>query len=306
MAMAATLARPVPQSVDGRAIPPHLLGDMAEADLSGDLAAQLDRDGYLLVRGLHDPVEVMAARAEVLERLHEVGEIADPPADAVATGTSRRAEMHPDLGAFWKSVSEGPALRRVVNGWRALDFAARLFGEPAAHFSFAWLRAMPPGRASPLHVDHPYMNRGTSRLVTSWTPLGAVARDEGPLYVVEGSHRDASLRAAFEGRDVDRDNGVPGHFDAHPADIAAAKGTRLLSASFAPGDAVFFGMFAAHAAFDNATRAGRVRISCDTRFQPAADPMDPRFAGPEPPAHGGLGYGCLSAARPMTAPMLRR
>jgi len=306
MAASATLARPAPQTVDGRAIPPDLLGDMVEADLSRDLANQLDRDGYLLVRGLHDPAEVMAARAEVLARLADVGEIAEPPEDAVATGASRRAELQPDLGAFWKSVSEGPALRRVVNGRRALEFAARLFGEPAAHFSFAWLRAMPPGRASPLHVDHPYMNRGTSRLVTFWTPLGAVARDEGPLYVVEGSHRDPSLHAAFEGRDVDRDKGVPGHFDAHPADYIAAKRVRLLSASFAPGDAVVFGMFLAHAAFDNASTGGRVRISCDTRFQPAADPMDPRFAGPEPPAHGGQGYGCLSAARPLTAPMLRR
>ena len=239
--MAATLARPVPQSVDGRAIPSHLLGDMAEADFSGDLAAQLDRDGYLLVRGLHDPVEVMAARAEVLERLHEVGEIADPPADAVATGASRRAERHPDLGAFWKSVSEGPALRRVVNGRRALDFAARLFGEPAAHFSFAWLRAMPPGRASPLHVDHPYMNRGTSRLVTSWTPLGAVARDEGPLYVVEGSHRDASLRAGpcvmvniiGERPDATSLLGVPG-LHLHDYGKAARPGRKIGHATLLP------------------------------------------------------------------------
>jgi ectoine hydroxylase-related dioxygenase (phytanoyl-CoA dioxygenase family) len=165
---------------------------------------------------------------------------------------------------------------------------------------------MPAGRASPLHVDHPYMNRGSRRLVTVWTPLGHVARDEGPLYVVEDSHRDPDIRAKFEGHDVDRDPSRPGHFDAHPADIAAAKGVRLLSAAFAPGDCVIFGMFTAHGAFDNATRTGRVRLSCDTRFQPAADPMDERFAGADPPAHGGKGYGCLSAARPMNAPMLRR
>jgi hypothetical protein len=34
--------------------------------------------------------------------------------------------------------------------------------------------------------------------------------------------------------------------------------------------------------------------------------MDERFSGPDPPAHGGKGYGCLSAAQPMTAPMLKR
>lgn len=308
MSAAAKFADPgiAAQTVDGRAVPAHLLGDMVEGDLRGDLAAQLSARGYLLLRGVHDACEVEAARLEVLRQLGEVDEIARPHADAIATGRSRRAELHPDLGAFWRSVSDGPALRRVINGPRIKSLAARLFGEPSAHFGFAWLRAMPAGRASPLHVDHPYMNRGSSRLVTVWTPLGHVGRNEGPLYVVENSHRDPDVRTRFEGHDVDRDPSRPGHFDAHPADVAAAKGTRLLTAAFAPGDCVIFGMFTAHAAFDNATRTGRVRLSCDTRFQPAGDPMDERFAGADPPAHGGKGYGCLSAARPMDAPMLRR
>jgi ectoine hydroxylase-related dioxygenase (phytanoyl-CoA dioxygenase family) len=300
------IREPVAQSADGRAIPAHLLGDMAQADAGGDLAARLARDGYLLLRGVHDPAEVAEARREILERLAEVDEIAPPAADAIATGRSRRAERHPDLGAFWRSVSEGPALRRVVHGPRVRALAARLFGEPAAHFDFVWLRAMTRGRASPLHIDHPYMNRGSARLVTVWTPLGLVARDEGPLFVVENSHRDPEIRARFEGHDVDRDPSRPGHFDAHPADYAAARGTRLLSADFAPGDCVVFGMFTAHAAFDNASPTGRVRLSCDVRFQPAADPMDARFAGPNPPAHGGKGYGCLAASRPLDAPMTRR
>jgi ectoine hydroxylase-related dioxygenase (phytanoyl-CoA dioxygenase family) len=304
MSVASGLADPQAQTVDGRAVPAGLLGDMVEGDIRGDLAAQVETHGYLLLRGVHDAGEVEAARLEVLGRLGEVDEVALPHADAIATGRSRRAELHPDLGAFWRSVSDGPALRRVVNGPRIKALAARLFGELPAHFGFAWLRAMPAGRASPLHVDHPYMNRGSRRLVTVWTPLGHVARDEGPLYVVEDSHRDPDIRAKFEGHDVDRDPSRPGHFDA--ADIAAAKGVRLLSAAFAPGDCVIFGMFTAHGAFDNATRTGRVRLSCDTRFQPAADPMDERFAGADPPAHGGKGYGCLSAARPMNAPMLRR
>lgn len=299
-------APPVDQSADGRAIPAHLLGDMEEADRDGDLAARLARDGYLLLRGLHDPADVAAARREILERLADVGEIALPASDAIATGRSRRAELHPDLGAFWRSVSEGRALRRVVHGPRARALAARLFGAPAAPFDFVWLRAMAKGRASPLHIDHPYMNRGSSRLVTVWTPLGAVARNEGPLFVVENSHRDPELRARFEGHDVDRDPSRPGHFDAHPADHAAARGARLLSADFTPGDCVVFGMFTAHAAFDNASPSGRVRLSCDVRFQPAADPMDERFAGPNPTAHGGKGYGCLAASRPLDAPMPRR
>ena len=189
-------------TIQGREVPADLVGEMTDADQAGDLAAQLADRGYLLLRGIHKRDDVLAARREVMTRLAEVDEIAPPPEDGIATGRSRRAELHPDLAAFWQSVSEGPALRRLINAppvTRAMD---ELFGEPSSHFSFAWLRAMTAGRASPMHVDHPYMNRGSARLVTSWTPLGTVGRDEGPIYVVEGSHRWRELRERFEGHDA--------------------------------------------------------------------------------------------------------
>ena len=291
----------VPLTARGSKVPDSRLGELRPADRGGSLAEQLEQDGYLLLRDLHDPAEVMAARGEVLNRLAEVGEISAPAESSIATGVSRRAELHSDLGKFWKSVSEGPALRDVIFGPRVTAAMTDLFRAPVSHFSFAWLRAMAPGRASPPHVDHPYMNRGTDRLVTCWTPLGAVPRDEGPLYILENSHRWVELREAFEGHDVDRDPSRPGHITENPIEMARARGSRLLTTDFFPGDCLVFGMFTAHASFDNGSAAGRVRISCDTRFQPAADPMDPRFTGTNPSAHGGLGYGCLSAARPLVA-----
>lgn len=293
-------------TIQGRPVPDAIIGELVEADLHGDLNAQLRCHGYLLLRGVHDAHAVLAARQEVLTRLAEVDEVAIPAAAAIATGRSRRSELHPDLGAFWKSVSDGPALRRVINGPRIAAVTDRLFDAPSVPFGFAWLRAMTAGRASPLHIDHPYMNRGTDRLVTVWTPIGAVGRDEGPLYMLEGSHDWPELRARFEGHDVDRDPSRPGHFDEHPVDLAHAHGARLLTTAFASGDCMIFGMFTAHGAFDNASPSGRVRTSCDTRFQPASEPMDVRFAGANPPAHGGKGYGCLAAAQPMTAPMAKR
>lgn len=287
--------------IAGRDVPADMIGRLAETD-GGDLAGQLADRGYLLLRGLHDPARVLAARAEVLARLAEVDEVAD----GIATGRSRRSALHPDLGAFWRSVSETPALRAVLDGPRPAAVMAELFGEPPARFSFIWLRAMARGRASPLHIDHPYMNRGTTRLVTLWTPLGSVGLQDGPLYIVEGSHRWPELRHRFEGLDVDRDPSRPGHIPEHPIDFARQGGARLLTTSFAPGDALVFGMFVAHASFDNAAPAGGVRLSCDTRFQPAAAPMDERWSGNDPPAHGGKGYGGLAAAQPLTAELRKR
>jgi ectoine hydroxylase-related dioxygenase (phytanoyl-CoA dioxygenase family) len=290
-------------SLNGTVVPPDMVSELAVADKDGYLDQQLSQNGYLLLRGAHDPGEVAAARMEVLQRLAEVGEINEPVEDGIASGTSCRRDAYPakeDLGGFWRSVSEGPAVRAVINGARITDLMSQLFLEPAAHFTFAWLRAMAKGRASPLHIDHPYMNRGSKRLVTCWTPLCDISLTNGPLYILEGSHRWSDIREEFEGHDVDRDPSRPGHIKEGPVALAKRKESRLLTSEFGLGDCLVFGMFTVHGSFDNNSEIGAVRVSCDTRFQPAAEPMDERFSGPNPPAHNELGYACLSASLPMT------
>ncbi len=270
------------------------------------LRARLAVDGYLLLRGIIDCDEVMAARREVLSRMAEVGEIAEPAEAALPTGTSRRAELHPDLGAFWRSVSEGPAVRLAVHGGRARSVAAAILDQPVRPFDFVWLRAMLAGRASPLHFDHVYMNRGTDRVVTAWIPLGDVAVADGPLAVVENSNRFDDLTASYRGHDVDRDPSRPGHVAESAFAFLKERGARLLTSDFRAGDLCLFGMFTLHGSVDNASPAGRVRLSVDTRWQAADQPMDERWSGPDPKGHGGKGYGALGSARPLGAPALRR
>lgn len=285
------------------AVSSDTVGELEIADMDGDLAKQLDQSGYLLFRDVHDPAEVEAARLEVLHRLAEVGEVKAPVRDGISSGTSRRREIYPtteDLGAFWQSVSEGNAVRTVINGPRIARVMSRIFREPAQHFAFAWLRAMATGRASPLHIDHPYMNRGSKRLVTCWTPLCDINLNNGPLYILGGSQDWSDIRQEFEGHDVDRDPSRPGHIEENPIMLARRKNCKFLTSEFSLGDCLVFGMFTAHGSFDNNSKSGVIRLSCDTRFQPAADPMDERFSGPNPLAHNGLGYGCLSASLPMT------
>jgi len=289
-------------SIKNKLIPKSILGEMCEADLTKSLSDQLVEDGYLLLRSVYDPLQVNVARQEILERLAEVGEVKEPISAAIFSGTSNRRSLHPtadDLGKFWKSVSEGSALRAVINGPKIVNIMEQLFGSPTAHFSFAWLRAMQAGRASPMHIDHPYMNRGTDQLVTCWSPIGPVNIDEGSLYILEGSHNWREIRNQFEGHDVDKDKSKPGHIQETPLQLVQQNNSRFLTTSFNPGDCLIFGMFTVHGSFDNNSQNGRIRLSCDTRFQPATEPMDSRFSGLNPSAHEGLGYSCLSAALPM-------
>ncbi len=296
--------------VGGRELPAGMLAPLVASGVLLDdidaLRARLAAHGYLYFPGLLPPDAVAAARAEVFGQLRAVGEVAGPDGAPVATGHSRRALLHPDLGAFWRAVCEGAALRACVHHPALHGLTAGVFGEPSVPFDFAWLRAVTAGRASPFHFDHPYMNRGSARVLTCWVPLGDVSLAEGPIVLVEGSHRFDDLAARVRGRDVDREAGFSGSFGEDMIDLAAARGARLLSADFRAGDVLVFGMFLLHGSLDNRSAAGKVRLSCDVRFQPAADARDDRWFGAPPMAHGGRSYGGLNGAQPLTvAPIAR-
>ncbi|NNG02625.1 MAG: hypothetical protein HKM95_00800, partial [Inquilinus sp.] len=283
---------------DRRPVPDALLGPLRASDATADPAALRERlsdDGYLFLPAALDAIAVMAARAGLFGRLAEVGEIAPPAVEGIATGTRRRSELAADPGRFLKGLSEHPALRRVSHGPELGRLMAALHGEPVRPYDFLWLRATPVGRSSPLHFDHVYMSRGSARVLSVWIPLGPVPLSDGPLTIVEGSHRAEALIERFRGHDVDRDPDRPGDVGEHPVDLATRLGTRLLTADFAPGDIVVFGLFTLHGSLDNRSPAGRVRLSCDVRYQPAAEAVDERWVGGDPPGHRGLGYGGLNA-----------
>jgi hypothetical protein len=267
--------------------------------------AALAQDGYILLRGALDRAAVLAARAEVFGRLREVGEIAAPAIDGIATGTSQRAALHPDPGPFWRSVCEGPRLRAVSHGPGLGAIAGALLGCAARPFDFLWLRTMLAGRASPLHFDHVYMNRGSDNVLTAWIPLGDVPLEAGPIVFVEGSNRFADLVARYRGLDVDRDT-LPGSFPEDAVSFAAARGARLLTADFKAGDVILFDMFSLHGSCDNMLDGGRVRLSCDVRWQPADDTRDDRWFGAPPAGHGGRSYGGVNSARPLGADYIAR
>jgi len=295
--------------IAGQPVPSCLLAPLNEvADWRAarpELPQRLARDGYVLLRNALDPDLVRQARRDVLERLAAVGEIVHPVDAAVASGTSRRAEQHPDLGAFWRSVCEAPPMRELTHGARLAEISAALLGTPTVPFDFLWLRTMLEGRASPLHFDHVYMNRGSWNVLTAWIPLGDVAMQAGPLVVIEGSNRFEDVIARYRGVDVDRD-GLPGSFPGDAVGFARERGARLLTANFRLGDVILFDMFTLHGSCDNRLGAGQVRLSCDVRWQPAGEARDDRWFGTPPSGHGNLSYGGLNGAKPLGAPYIER
>lgn len=290
--------------IKGRPVPSLLIHEMTDsASLLDDpkaLRARMAEDGYLFLKGVVDRDTIGAARKEVFERLVEVGEIKPPAEAGIATGESRRAELQPDLGKFWKSVSEGPKLRAASNGRDMHRIMSLVFGETARPQDYIFLRAGAVGRATGLHFDYPFFTRAHDKVATVWLPIGDAPVSDGPIVMVEGSHRYRDLIDPMIGFDISKDSSRKADFGADAITFAEQRGTRLLTRNFEAGDVALFGMYIAHGSLDNHSPIGRVRLSCDLRWQPESLPLDERYFGENPPGTTGVGYGELNGAKPLT------
>ncbi|MFN0198848.1 MAG: phytanoyl-CoA dioxygenase family protein, partial [Planctomycetaceae bacterium] len=254
------------------------------------LKENMAADGYLYFRGVLNRDAVLRARAEIFNRLATVGEIREPAIDGIATGTSQRQEREPDLCRFWKSVSEGPALRNVTHGEELRHVVGQFFGEPARPHDYMFLRPAAFGQSTNLHYDFPFFAGGSDRIVTVWIPFGDAPVSDGPLMIVEGSHRFDDLVEPMKQamRDPNTDFAVIQQAaymgsTSENVKLLHERKTRILTTDFQAGDVIIFSMFTMHGSLDNHSPEGRVRLSVDVRYQPAADPHgDPRFFGPNP------------------------
>ncbi len=299
-------------TIQGREIPAERFGRLAEfpgAATDGTLLKQhLNDHGYVLLKAALDIDLVAAARSEVFGRLAEVGEIADPPRNGIGTGTSRRIDPADDEGAFWTSVSEGPALRQLTHGPGITPIMDASLDEPARAFDLVYLRPTCVGEATMLHYDYPFFAGSAQPMFNAWIPIGDVPIQDGPLVLVEGSHRFGDLIAPFLAVDYTADRsddvvqnaayGGAGQND--PISLVGERDTRLLTADFQAGDLVILSMFILHGSLDNVSPVNQVRLSCDVRYQPASQPHDDdRYFGTVPRGSKGGGYGDMRGAQPL-------
>ncbi len=245
------------------------------------LRQRMDEDGFLLIRNFHDREEVMNVRRGILEKLRDQGKlhpdyplmegVVNPNPDEVAT-PSVRGRDH----------LKSEELRQLLYGPRVMTFFERFLGGEPMSFNFQWLRTVGPGTGSTIHYDSVYMGRGTKRLFTLWTPLGDITPDMGTLAICLGSNRWEQVIRTYGRSDVDRDL-IAGHFTDDPAELVDRFGGRWATTTFRAGDAIILNMFIMHASLTN--NSDRYRISCDTRYQLASDPVDERWAGKTPVGH---------------------
>jgi hypothetical protein len=267
-------------------------------DLVGDpeaLRERLAEDGYLYIKNYLPQDIVHSARMSMLQRLSDGGFL-DPvhPIEDGACATKNPPKFTPSL------ANPNPEVARVVFGPELTGFYANLLGGPIRHFDYVWVRSLGKETGTAAHCDLVYMGRGTHKLLTCWVPYGEVPLEQSPLMLLEDSHKKSERIKKYLSGDVDT------YCENKPKDVQKVKveggwghngwlskncvslreklGGRWLTAHFQPGDFLTFQMNMIHASLDNQTN--KVRLSTDTRYQLASEPIDERWIGENPPAHG--------------------
>ncbi len=258
------------------------------------LRQQMTQDGYLYLRDFWSRDAVQAVRDSLTRQLDQLGFL---PAGSCLDEARFNGR---EVGRAWGNPlnQHDPLLRQLLFGPRMTEFFSDFLGGEVSHFDFIWFRTKGPGLGSPIHCDLVYMGRGTHNLYTTWVPLGDVSLDLGGLLVLEGSHHQSDRLKAYLSRDVDEycTNRPDADADAaekkwwdgtltrSPRSLQKSLGGRwLTSPEFRLGDVVIFNMQLVHGSLDNQT--DRFRLSTDTRFQLAAESIDERWVGENPPGH---------------------
>ncbi len=239
---------------------------LAEADAAATddaLRSQLDRDGYLFFRGLLDPGDVRKSRAAVLGALDACGWLsAGEPIDAALPSDHvRREEANADPAFFttYAAIQHLQEFHELAHNQRLTAMMTRLVGAPLLVHPRKIARIGLPKDPFIVgaHQDFP-LNHGSPDVLTTWVTLGDCPDDMGGLKILAGSHR-AGLRP------VEPVPNVGGLKVAEPLEGAPG----WASADFYAGDVLVFHSLTVHAAKANHT--DRLRLSCDFRYQNAAD-----------------------------------
>ena len=243
------------------------------------LRQRFEEDGYLLIRKMQPANLVEITRQHLINQLSIQGQI--DTGFPLLNGMAKTSQRGGFFGGH-KEMTRDEKFLDLVESPQIMNFFDQFFGTTALTYDYKWLRVVPPKGFTGAHYDIVYMGRGTDNVLTCWTPIGDIPIELGPLAILVGSHRFDIIKETYGQMDVDRDH-VTGSFSNDPFELIDKYGGQWQTTDFQVGDVLIFSMFTMHASLDNTTN--RFRLTADTRYQPANEPVDERWVGLELISH---------------------
>jgi Phytanoyl-CoA dioxygenase (PhyH) len=227
------------------------------------LAARLQRDGYLFIRGLLPRDAVREVRLRFLEIAARGGWIdpAHPLEASIAVPARACKDPEPAYLEVFREMWMLEELHRIKHHPNLVGTFERIFGEAVLVHPLLVARNIFPQRedfdfTTGSHQDRIHIGGGTS--YAAWTPLGECPRAKGSLIMAEGSHRRGVLdfRLARGAGGLELVDDFEGSW---------------VGSDFAMGDVVIFADTIAHKALPNLS--AELRQSFDARYQRLSDPV---------------------------------
>jgi len=269
---------------------PNSLGELrSSSDALGDriaLRRNFAEDGYLFIRDFFPREDVLAVRDEFIRRLRWKGSLHPDHSDEEMVATAE-----PENPTRRELLEGNTLLPGLVFSPQLMRFYEGFLGGPVRAYDHIWLRLIRPGRGTPPHCDLPYMGRGTHNVMTGWIPYRDTSLELGGLMILEKSHLQSHRLRKYLNSDADTYCVNRGDYEkksswltTNPVTLREKFGGRWLTTEFRAGDLLTFGMSTIHASLDNQTAA--YRVSTDTRYQLASEPIDERWVGPDTEEYG--------------------
>ena len=241
------------------------LDSFESSGLLGDREAlrhRLAEEGFLFFRDLLPTAVVSEVRAGVLRAVEQEGWLAGgaQPEDRLPGPVIVR-EADDNWWPAYQKIQSLECFHRLAHDDRLVGLAVELVGGPVLVHPRKIARVTFPASdyPTPPHQDFPLI-QGTPDVLTFWLPLAACSPRDGALRVLCRSQHNG-LRPPV------RTPGVGG------VSVALRQGEEenWASTSYRPGDVLVFHSLTVHWAPPN--RGERLRLSCDFRYQLAADPV---------------------------------
>jgi len=272
-----------------------------------EMRARYERDGYLFVKGVLPPEDVIDARRQYFKYVGFTGltkEGSDPAAGIycgsdprlwLPPGKARTAfgleDHNPEYvkrmvdvhGAPWyRNFSAHPTIKSFIErltGWKDSTLLERSILRPN----------VPDGDATPVHYDQIFLRGGPPTTVTAWVPLGACTfRGGGLLYLEDSVDLGERLEKQFaEGaKDFTEEEKISafnaammegGFLERDAGKFGKQWERKWLAADYDAGDVVFHHAFIVHASAVNEDEEGRIRLATDLRYAEKGKPFDERW-----------------------------
>jgi 1-deoxypentalenic acid 11beta-hydroxylase len=248
-----------------------------------------DEHGYVYLRGALDRDLVRTAAEQMLAGLVALGHAA--PGTTLETLTIDSFEAVDEV-----AMHDYVKYDELWNDPSTVKVWEKVFGEPVFVFRSTTIRYYPsapgaeePHFLTPLHQDGFYIGPNKD-FRTAWIPLLPTTREIGGVAVADGSHhkgpREHVVTENFRrfGHPV---RGVP------VAEFGADE--QLLLSPMEPGDVILFHAFTCHKSVPNVSvNPAGMRMSMDTRIQPASSPRGFNALTPWPESAKDASKGILS------------